>query len=300
MLQALVLVLSLLTLGYLARRLGRYQDEAANALNRFVIDLCVPAVLLRVVPTLHFRWELLVMVLTPWLLALVGFAFVRLSSRLVKMDGHVQAALILCTTIGNTSFLGFPLCSALLGEQSLSYAAVYDQLGTFLLLSFIGPIVVARAAGGHRPPTRELLVRVLSFPPFVALLIALIPVPRPAWLDAVLAQVAAALVPVALFAVGLRLRITPPRELGAFALGLGFKLVLSPLLALAVLLLVNPPRTALEVAVLEAAMPSSVTAGAVLIATGLAPELAAALVGWGLVAALFTVPAWAALLRVIE
>jgi len=45
--------------------------------------------------------------------------------------------------------------------------------------------------------------------------------------------------------------------------------------------------------VLEAAMPSMVTAGALAIAHGLAPRLAAAMVGYGLLLSLLTLPLWA-------
>lgn len=294
---ALLLVLSLLSLGYLARRLARFPDDAADTLNRFVIDLCVPATLLRLLPTLHFELELATLVVLPWVLALIAYGIARLASRLLRLDRASEAVLFLCMALGNTSFLGYPLCSALLGEGALPLAAVYDQLGSFLLLSSVAPIVLARASGKERPSLRETVRRVVAFPPFIALLIALVPLPRPAFLDGVLAQISAALVPVALFAVGLRLRITPPRERHAFALGLAVKLVLLPLLAWGLCTLVTPPRAVLEVAVLESAMPAMITAGAMAMAAGVAPELSAALVGWGVVASLVTVPVWAALLR---
>jgi predicted permease len=102
---------------------------------------------------------------------------------------------------------------------------------------------------------------------------------------------------VALFAVGLRLRITPPRPLSAFALGLGIKLALMPLMAYGITRTLSPSPEVFEVAVLESAMPASVTAGALAMFAGLAPELAAALVGWGIVVSLLTVPLWAALVR---
>jgi malate permease and related proteins len=49
--------------------------------------------------------------------------------------------------------------------------------------------------------------------------------------------------------------------------------------------------------VVETAMPTMITAGAVIMAAGLAPELAAAFVGWGLVLSLLTVPLWAFIVR---
>lgn len=294
---ALTLVLSLLVLGYLARRFGRFPENAAAVLNQFVIDLCLPAAMLRLIPSLRMRWELVTLVALPWLLALLAFLFARLLARLLRLDRASETALFLCTALGNTSFLGYPLCSALVGEHALPLAAVYDQLGSFLLLSTIAPIAVARASGGTAPAPRELAVRVLRFPPFIALLVALLPFPRAPLLDTVLAQVSAALVPLAIFAVGLRLRLTPPRPLSALLLGLTIKLALMPLIAFALGGLLDPPREVFQVAVLESAMPAMITAGAILMAAGLAPELTAALVGWGVVVSLATVPVWAALLR---
>jgi malate permease and related proteins len=294
--QALVLVLSLLALGYLANRFGRMPASASDVLNRLVIDLCLPAVLLRVIPTLRFRWDVLALIVTPWALALAGLLVARLSQRWLKLDRTSATVLFLCTALGNTSFLGFPLCSALLGPDSLSYAAVYDQLGSFLLLAFVAPIAIARAQGGASS-FWDSLRKVIAFPPFLATVIALIPWPRPEWLDPVLAQIAAAMIPVALFAVGLKLRFTPPRPFGAFAVGMLFKLVVSPLLAWGLIWFFDPPQAVLQVAIVEAAMPAMVTAGALAMAAGLAPELAAALVGWGVLVALLSVPAWASLVK---
>lgn len=297
MTEAVVLVLSLLAVGYALRKLARFPDNAADVLNRFVVDLCVPATLLRVLPTLHFSWDLALLALTPWLLAALSFLLSRVLGRLLRLDEKTRTALFLCTALGNTSFLGYPLCSALLGPRALPLAAVYDQLGSFLIVSVVAPIVVARASGGDKPSAVATLKRVVTFPPFVALVVGLLPWSRPPVVEQLLSQLAGALVPIAIVAVGLRLRVTPPRELAAFVVGLALKLLLFPLLAWGLARLLDPPRAVAEVLVLESAMPAMITAGALAMAAGLAPELVAALVGWGVVAALFTVPMWAAFLR---
>jgi len=296
---AFVLVLLLLALGYLARRTERLPEYSSDALNRFVIDLCVPAALLRLIPTLRFEWTYVALAIVPWLLAALAYGMVRLLATALALDRSTRAALFICTALGNTSFLGYPLCSALLGEGALPLAAVYDQLGTFLLLSTVVPITIASASGGARPDVRDIVKRVVTFPPFVALLVALLPLPRPPWLDVVLQQLASPLVPLALFAVGLRLRITPPRERAAFGLGLALKLVLLPAISWGLAAALAAPPAVRDVTVLESAMPAMITGGAMLMAAGLAPELTAALVGWGVVVSLVTVPLWAALLRAI-
>jgi len=72
------------------------------------------------------------------------------------------------------------------------------------------------------------------------------------------------------------------------------KLAAMPAIALLLVPLLNLHGPMARVTVLEAAMPSMVTAGALAIAHGLAPRLAAAMVGYGLLLSLATLPLWAA------
>jgi len=298
---ALFLVCSLLLAGYVARRLQRLPENAAEVLNRFVIDICVPATILRLVPKMTVRPELAVLVAIPWLMAGLAYVLARVAKRFMALDRSSETALFLATALGNTSFLGFPLCSGLLGESSLPLAAVYDQLGSFLLLGTVAPIVLAKFSAGASPKPSELARRVLFFPPFFALLIALaialIPLRVPAVLEPVLAAAAAPLVPLAMFAVGLKLRFTPPRPVRVFALGLGLKLLAFPCVGWLLARALGAQGLVLKVAVLETAMPTMITAGALMMAYGVASELAAAFVSWGLILSLITVPAWSVLVR---
>ena len=296
MASTLALFFLLLIAGYLARRFARFPDSAADVLNRFVIDVCVPAAILRLVPGLTLRAELSLLAIVPWLSAGVAYALSHVLSKPLALDRGARTTLFLCVGLGNTSFLGFPLCAALLGDASVPLAAVYDQLGSFMLVSTVGVVAIARATGGKAPSLGSTARRIVTFPPFVALVLALLPFSHPAWLDDALTKIGAALVPVAMFAVGLRTRITPPDNARALVVGLGLKLVLMPLLALGFATLVGASHDVLAVAVLETAMPPMITAGALAMAAGLAPDLAAAFVGWGIVLGLFSVPAWAALL----
>ncbi len=297
MASALFLVCALLLAGYAARRLERLPENAAEVLNRFIIDICVPATILRLVPKLTLSPALLVLVVVPWSMAGLAYLMARAAQRVLVLDRQHTTALFLATALGNTSFLGFPLCSALLGENSLPLAAVYDQLGSFLLLSIIAPVTLAKVTAGPRATRSQLLRRVLLFPPFLALLVALLPLPHPALLEPVLSAAAAPLVPLAMFAVGLKLRFSAPRPARVFALGLGLKLLVFPGIVWGLARAFGTHGLLLQVAVLETAMPTMITAGALLMAYDVASELAAAFVSWGLLLSLATVPAWSTVLH---
>lgn len=296
MLSTLVLVLAMFVAGNLGRRLGIFPDTAADTLNRFVVYVSLPALVLHAVPKLELDAGLLVLVSVPWSTLVIGVGATLLAARWLGWSREVRGAVLLCAPLGNTSFLGLPLLAALRGPEAVRYGLIYDQGGSFLILSTYGLIVLAHHSGEAMPTAATLLRRVLVFPPLLALVLALLPLPRPAFLDTALARVGDTLVPLAMFAVGMRLRLRLPAERTALGVGLAIKLVLLPTCAYAALRALGVDGMAAEVAVLEAAMPPMLTASALASMAGLAPELCAAFAGYGIALAFVLVPLWAAVL----
>jgi predicted permease len=184
---------------------------------------------------------------------------------------------------------------ALLGDHALPYAVVYDQFGTFVLLSTFGLYVIARYSGDTPPSARQVLKRIAGFPPLWALLFALtlMPVQPPAWIGAALKSLSDAMLPLVMLAVGFSLQLRLPlSELRPLGAGLLLKLVVMPALALPIAWAFGLQGQMLQVNVLESAMPSMITAAALAISHRLAPRLAAAMVGYGILLSLATLPAW--------
>ena len=295
-LDAFLLILFMLALGIVLQRLRVFPETAAETLNLVVLYVCLPAAVLRFAPRLHLDWSVLGIALVPWLLLLGTVALVSLATRIMRLRREEHAVLLLCVALGNTSFLGYPLVSALLGEAALPYAVIYDQFGAFLILSTFGLFVLARYGGDRRPTTGEMALRILRFPPLIALVIGLsiMPVAPPSAIAGLLQRLSEALLPLAMLAIGLSLRFKLPRdELKPLALGLSLKLLVMPALALLLVPLLGLDALKADAVVLESAMPSMVTAGALAISHKLAPTLAAALVGYGIVLSLITLPVWA-------
>ena len=287
---AFALILTSLAAGVLLAALGALPANAADTLNRFVIYVCLPALVLRLVPKLRLESGLAVLAIAPWLVLIASVVMVLACARLFRFSQAVTAALLLCVPLGNTSFLGFPMIGALVSPDAVRLAVVYDQAGSFLILATYGLFVVARYSGDGSPSLRAVALRILRFPPFIALLVALVPFRHPASLESVLLRLGEALVPVAMCAVGLQLRLRVPKDFVAFLTGLGIKMAVAPLLVVAACAAFGVHGPAVRVAVLEAAMPPMITAGALATMAGLAPDLAASLVGYGVLLSLVTLP----------
>ncbi len=291
--------LSYLAIGALLARGKSFPKDAPLTLNTYVIYVALPALVFREVPRLTFNQDLLLPAIMPWFLLGVCALAVILVSRFLRWSREVTGALLLLSCLGNTSFLGVPVVSSFFGEGAVGYALIYDQLGSFLALSTFGALVLAFCSpkspeDGNQPGARGILKKIITFPPFIALILAstiLCRVELPSLAERVIASLAVTLVPVVMVAVGMQLRPRlEPGTLGPFAAGLAIKLVLSPMAALLVTRLAGQDGLVAQVTVLEAGMPPMVSAGAVALMAGMAPRLVASMVGLGIILSFITLP----------
>jgi malate permease and related proteins len=298
----LIIIFALLLLGMILNRLKILPENASQSLNLFIIYVSLPALILLQVPRLTFSKELLVPIILPWVMVIVSALLVILASRLLKWQRQITGALLLMVPLGNTSFFGIPMIEAFWGTESVSYGVLYDQFGTFLALTTYGSIILAIYSDSEKPTPAAIVKKICLFPPFIALVLGLLSmnVPYPAVLVSVLQGIAASLVPVVMVAIGLQIRLKlAPGSWTPFTIGLAIKLVAAPLIATGLCFALNLDSLAVKVAIFEAGMPPMVTAGALALIAGLAPELTAALVGLGLMASFLTLPLLFQLLQVL-
>ncbi len=289
-----ILTISLLLVGMALRRVPAVPEKTGNALILLVVYVALPAMILLRIPELVISAEVLVPALMPWVMLLFSAGLVLLLSKLLEWDRATTGCLLLLIPLGNTSFLGIPMVKAFFGDGGIPYALVYYQLGSFPALVIHGSIIVALYGSGDRRPTiKGTLRRLVTFPPSIAFVLALllrfVSVP-PAAVD-LLTFLSAALVPLVMIAVGFQLNVRLGREAGSqLGLGLAIKLVVAPLTALLLCKVAGLEGEAARVSVFQAGMPPMVLAGAMAIADDLAPGLTAALVGIGIVVSFVTLP----------
>ncbi|MBK7891142.1 MAG: AEC family transporter [Bdellovibrionales bacterium] len=311
----LILIFTCLILGATLKRTGRLPAQTATVLNAFVIWVSLPALVLLEIPKLleHTRWstELLVPVSMAWLLFAFSVATFLVIKKIKNWSSQTIGALTLTAGLGNTSFVGFPLIESLHGKEAIPTAVLCDQLGSFLALSSVGILYAIR----HTPHGRHsdyharqnLLKNVFTFPPFAAMLFAIL-----FWktglstneeLRTLLERLASTLVPLALIAVGFQLRLAPSSlrmHWRAVGFGLAFKLLAAPLLmTLLYRFAFGSQSLATQITILESAMAPMITAGVVAEEFGFDREVASLMIGIGIPLSLITVPLWNTVLTAI-
>jgi predicted permease len=291
----IIMLFVCLAVGMALRKSGRLPDNAHTSINGFIIHVSLPALTLLQIHSVTLDPALLYAALMPWLLFAASALVFWAVGRALGLPRGTVGALAVVGGLGNTSFIGLPMIEAFYGAPGMSTGIVIDQLGTYLVLSTVGIMLICFYSEGTITG-REIARRIVTFPPLIALVvaIALMPVAYPAWASSILGRLGGTLAPLALVSVGLQLRLGDlPGNRASLAMGVGYKLVLGPLLILLFYaggLGLRGPIT--RITLFEAAMSPQIGGAIVASQYGLNAPLISLMVGVGTVLSFVTLPLW--------
>ena len=291
LIEAFSTIFLLFAVGYVVQRLRPFGEETLNQLARLVFEILLPVFLFYATATTTTASAFSVapgVIALGVVLPLVSLLMAVVAGRLARVETAQVTAFRFSAMVGNTAFLGIPVCTALLGTTGAVYAVLYD-FGTTLVVLTVGVWVVS---GGKRTDWRSLVGN--------PLILSVIPgLHLPDWIGRPCETLGGATLPMALLVGGAQLgglrarvgsRWQPVAVIGAI------RLVSTPLVAMAAMHLVSAESLMAGVVVLEAGMPVGLTTAILARSSGADSELAASAILWTTVAAIVTLPLWATIM----
>ena len=280
--------------GWLLQRSHLVPKDAHRGVNLWIIYVALPSVAMAYVPSIKWSGELSFAILMPFIVWTGGLVFLRAVSAKLRIDKKTFAALALTAGLGNTSFVGFPLTHAYFGEEGLRVAVVCDQL-TFVALSTVGLLTAMSASEMGKPKPTILVKKLFQFPPFLGFVAALI---LPHIFDVAPAvplfeKLGGTLIPLALFSVGLQLRLSDWKsDVRLLSVGLGYKLVIAPAIMVCIILTAPVSGVVVRTTVFEAAMAPMITSAILAAEYQLNPRLTTLMVSVGIPLSFATTFLW--------
>ncbi|BES73168.1 AEC family transporter [Marinobacter nanhaiticus D15-8W] len=258
-------IFGLILAGYICRRTGRLGETAASELNRFVVWLCLPALLFSATATASLEeiWR-------PGFIAVVSIGTMAVYALTLGYRWFRQRRLAdasidgLSAAYANTGYIGIPLCVLVLGDDGLEPALIATLIVVCLLFS-VAIVFVEVGLQNERSAyhaIRKVLVALAKNPLVVSPILggcwaasgAELPEAAGRFLD----LLGAATTPCALVSLGAFLAQRERQKNGSAAAALvGIKLIIHPLLVwvLASYVFVLPPLWA-KAALLLSALPT--------------------------------------------
>ncbi len=298
-----ILVLFLIiAVGFIASRCGVINQEGSRMLSKLVISVTFPAYVLgsamsNTTASPASVFTMLGLSCAHYLLLFVIVAFLP---RLLRIPARQVGTYRFMFCFANTGFIGFPVVAAILGEEAVFTATLFNL--PFNLLSYtIGVVMVSSAVGGKTKLDLKLFLSPTVLSCVLAIIIALVPVDWPDLLINTCQTLGAVTTPAALIIIGSTIAGMPLRQLAGsprlYFLAF-FRLVFMPLLVWAILRPFLQDPIILGVMVLLAGMPVATNGTMISLTYGGDHELMSQGTFLTTVLSLVTIPLMALLLQV--
>jgi len=283
---------------------GLDADRTRQVLTGLVYYLLLPALVIQVLWQAPLGISSIGIAISAAVGVLACIALSSLICRRCNHDGSVTGAVVLAASFPNATYMGLPVLESLYGDIGRSIAIQYDLFACTPLLLTVG-ILIARIYSdqdgkqGGAVPLWQSLIRV---PPLWAalagVLLNLSGVAMPVALDQWLELLAAGVIPLMIFSLGLSLRwdTIDMKRLPTVIPIVLLQLFIAPLLVWGTAQGVGLEGVMLVGTVMEAAMPSMVIGIVLCDRYGLDTGLYAAAVTLTTLLSLVTLPLWSGIL----
>jgi malate permease and related proteins len=272
----ILLITGIFCLALILRRAGVVREKHLSGLVRYVLTFSLPCLTLVTIGSLDLQKAHFDIAVIAWIVMFAGAVISYGVGKLLRLEDARLRVFILVSTFPNTALLGYPLAYALFGATGLSYAVIYDQMGMFPVFLTLGFFV----AGGKRS-----LLHCLKFPPFLALLAALVlniaGIRFSGPFAMVLGWLGWTTLPLTIFLIGARVSFSSLRDSKPIAACLTLRMFLIPLLLLATFHLLGKHGLPYRVTLLETAMPPALTTSIIALQYRLDEEFAIACISAG-------------------
>jgi hypothetical protein len=242
--------------------------------------------------------------LAGWFAAILGFGLAWFWIQVVWSNKWVnrvsEGSFLLAAMIGNTGYLGYPVCLAVVGSEYFAWALFYDLLGSTLSAYTLG-VAIASYFGRETNTRYQILKAVMVNPTLWSFGLGLIlkPLPLPEVIEHSLRTLAWTIIILALVLIGVRLsQITSWRHLDQAIALLSIKMIIAPLIVYLMLPQLGITGSRQATIVIQAAMPPAFSTLVITEAFNLDRQLTVTILALGTFALGLTLPIWLWLLGI--
>lgn len=275
-------LLPILLIGGAGFLIGKFLVVDARTLGRVVFYLFSPLLVFNLLlnSQLNFQQAMVTMSFSASIVAVMGLLSLLLG-KFFHLERPLLLAVILTTCFANTGNYGLPLVKLAFGDDALAYASLYFVANS-ILFNTVGVLI---ASLGHMD-LKSALLGLFKVPTVYAVILAVTLNGFHIHLSTPLAsavQIAAnGSIPVMLVLLGMELtRVQWSHSFRALGLSVFIRLIIGPIIGLALAIPFGLTSVARQSAVAQSAMPAAVTTTVVAAEYNLEPSLVTAIVFLG-------------------
>lgn len=255
----IVSIIVMILIGFFAKKVNLLSSDDVETLNNIVVNIALPCMIFQALYVARTSLFASLSILTLYMLicSLIVGIITYLILKIAGWDSRKIWTIVVCVVLGNTGFLGYPVTSGIFGAEGM-IRAVFCDISTSILFISLSIILIILFEGDIRQALRKILI----FPPLWAIILGLLfnifSIPITAVGETVVDYLAGATVPLIMISLGLSLNIEGLKNhLLEVSFASLMKLIVFPLVGLAVLALLGITGLNHTIGLIEAAMSSA-------------------------------------------
>lgn len=277
--------------GYLLKYKGFLKQSDRELLSKIVLYIALPALIFI---NLHDAQVTLDMLALPVLGLCTSMILLIIAYVYCKIRGYSKKTtwtIIMAASIMNTGFIGYPVSMGVFGNEGFLNAIFFDLSTTVLVIVY--GVLLAKEFGGEKP---EIIKNIIKFTPLWAVVFALIfnifNIPIPYVAESILNYFGQATIPLIMLCMGLSLEFKNIGENLSDSIVVSvIKLIISPLIILAIMTFLKIKGMAFNIGILEAGMSTAMNALVLSIEYDLDSDLMSSLIFTNVILSVFTLTA---------
>lgn len=262
--QTILLIALLIFLGAILSRTFPFNDDTRQMFISLIINAALPSIILSSIFNVtitpeRFRLILIVFVLSI-AINIAGIGVGWLIAHIFYRHSDKKAELAIMSGLGNTGFIGIPLCAVLLGPEGALYAAIFDA-GVDFTIWTVGVLLLQKDKK-IRFSTFKAMINVPMIAIVVGLTSAYFNVKPPTIFINLFDYLAALAVPLAMFYIGAIImsmsvqRTRKDSSIRQIWIPITVKLIVLPLAVAFMVIFIQSDKVVLQTVLIQSMMPT--------------------------------------------
>lgn len=260
-LQQVGILTIIILIGFFSAKTGYVDVKFKDAISKLIVNLLLPCLIISSISAQEFNASLLKDILLAACLSLFCilslFGIGALTAKLFKIPAYTKTVHKLLMTLGNVMFVGYPIVTAMYGEECFIYIMVYWLLNDLFLWT-LGVFMLDKNKGeGKGSPLKKLLnPNTVSFA--IAVVMMILGIRLPSLLDKAASGLGGLTTNISMIFIGMTLATVEVKRIFKkwWVIPAAFlKLIALPVIFMLIFKFLGIKETLAGVMVLEAAMP---------------------------------------------
>lgn len=294
--QSIIIISLMILIGAIISRSFKFNEDTRGVFISLIVNVGMPCIILSSIFNVEMtgkKFQMLILVFcSSIIINLLGIGIGWMLANIFYKESRKKKEIALLSGLGNTGFIGIPLCAVLLGPEGALYAAIFDAGVDFTIWTF--GVLILQKNKDFAIETFKSMINVPIIAIVVGLIISYFQYSPPALVINLVNQLAAIAAPLAMFYLGIlvmSLRGSAVKKSESKVwLPITSKLIVLPILVSILVTFITFDLIIIQVLIIQSMMPTLTLATILFAKYSADEEIGAVTTVLSTLLALFTIP----------